>query len=205
MGEIIELALFLLVLLNPFLVIVYLLDALQTLSKKRFRQVLFRAGIVSFIVFCMFALLGDAIFSSIIQANFASFQIFGGIVFLIIGMQFMFKGGVAIEGLRGESKHLVGAVAMPILIGPGTLSYSVVIGKRLFPVEAILSIFIAVFVSVSVIVLLKWLHDFIHERNEEIVQRYFDIAGRIMSLLVGTISVEMIMLGLQEWIPLLTQ
>ena len=88
MLESIRSAALLLVLLNPFLVIVYLVDLVEKLDRRQFRRVLVRAGLISSIVFCGFVFLGDAVFSSVIQAEFASFQIFGGVVFLLIGLQF---------------------------------------------------------------------------------------------------------------------
>lgn len=200
MTEFIHSTSLLLVLLNPFLVIVYLADVVQKLSLRAFSKVLFRAAAISIPVFWCFALLGNAIFSSIIQAQFASFQIFGGIVFILIGLQFVFKGNVAIEILRGESEHLAGAIAMPLIIGPGTISASVLVGQRLEAPAACAAIFTAVGLSVGIMVALKHLHDFVRPRNEALVKRYIEVAGRLTALFVGTISVEMIMQGLSTWL-----
>ena len=190
----------LLALLNPFLVIVDLLDIIQTLDRKAFRNVLIRAVLIAGAVFGCFALAGDAIFSGIVQAEFASFQIFGGIVFLLIGLQFVFRGPTAIEVLRGESKHLAGAIAMPVLIGPGTLSASVVVGERLPPLAACGAIMIALMISVAVIILLKSIHDHVRAKNVDLIQRYIEVAGRITALYVGTVSIEMIMQGVRTWV-----
>jgi len=186
-------------LLNPFLVVVYLIDVMQKMEGRTFRHVLVRAGIISSVVFCIFAILGDTVFSEIVQVEFASFQIFGGIVFLLIGLQFVFRGPQAIEILRGESEHLAGAIAMPVLIGPGTISVSVIIGKRLEPLMACISIFSAISISVVIILLLKSLHDIVRTRHERLIQRYIEIAGRITALYVGTVSIEMIMQGVRTW------
>jgi len=182
MPDFLKAASLLLALLNPFLVIVYLLEVVQTLDRTTFRRVLVRAGIIACLVFSCFALAGDMIFSDIIQAEFASFQIFGGIVFLVIGLQFVFKGTSAIEILRGESQHLVGAIAMPVLIGPGTLSASVVIGKRLEPLSACGAIVLAVGISISLMLVLKALHDHARSARERLIQRYIEIAGRVTAL-----------------------
>ena len=187
----------LLVLLNPFLVIIYLVDVVEKLGFRQFTQVMLRAGLIASVVFSGFAILGDTIFSNILQAQFASFQIFGGVIFLLIGLQFVFRGPKAIEILRGESAHLSGAIAMPILIGPGTISASVVIGQRHNPILACVIILVAIIISVAMILLLKALHDFVRPRNEPLIQRYIEVTGRIMALFVGTISVEMIMQGIQ--------
>lgn len=200
MIHFIKSSLLLLMLLNPFLVIVYLIDVMQKLDRNQFRDVLLRAGIIASGVFCFFAILGDAVFSEIVQVNFASFQIFGGIIFLLIGLQFVFHGPQAIEILRGESEHLAGAIAMPVFIGPGTISASVIIGKRLDPLEACAGVILAVTITVVIMLLLKLIHDIVRPRRERLVQRYIEIAGRITALYVGTVSVEMIMQGIQTWI-----
>ncbi len=189
----------LLVLLNPFLVIVYLVDVVEKLDLRRFALVLVRAGLIAGAVFCVFAILGDTFFSDIIQADFASFQIFGGLVFLLIGLQFVFQGPKAIEILRGESEHLAGAIAMPLLIGPGTISASVIVGQRHNIYVACFIVLAAIVITVTVMLLLKWLHDYVRPRREPLIQRYIEIAGRVTALFVGTVSVEMIMRGIQTW------
>lgn len=200
MSEFLEATGLLLVLLNPFLVIIYLIDVVQKLERYQFARVLTGGALIAVAVFCAFAILGDAIFADFVQAEFASFQIFGGLVFLLIGFQFVFKGPTAIEILRGESEHLAGAVAMPVLIGPGTISASVIIGKRLDPLPACGAVLGAVATSVAIILLLKALHDYVRPRREPLIQRYIEIAGRITALVVGTISVEMIMQGVRSWV-----
>ena len=141
----------LLMLLNPFLLILYLIDLVQDLDKDQFRNVLIRAGLISTSVFSIFALVGDALFEDILQARFASFQIFGGIIFLLIGIQFMFTGPSALRAIRGAPEHIAGSIALPIMIGPGTVSASVLAGSRLSPGLAVLSIALSVLVTVVTI------------------------------------------------------
>lgn len=203
MAEFIQASMLLFILLNPFLMVVYLLDVFEKLPSGTFRRVLLRAGLISFPVFSLFALLGDFLFRDVLQAEFASFQVFGGIIFLLIGLQFVFQGNSAIAALRGESQHIAGAIAMPIMIGPGTIGASILIGKRLSPFNAVLAVGAAVLASVLVIVLLKHLHDYVRERNEKLVDRYIEIVGRAMALVVGTFAVEMIMRGLEGWMKVI--
>lgn len=199
MVSIIESGTLLLALLNPFLLIIYLVDPMKNLDQLQFQKVLIRAGVIAVIVFCCFAVLGDAIFSTI-HAEFASFQMFGGLIFIIIGMQFVFKGPTAIEILQGEAAHISGAIAMPVLIGPGTISASVVIGKRHDPLLACGIVVIAVFASVAIVILLKLIHDYVQVRREALIERYIEIAGRITALYIGTVAVEMVMTGLRSWL-----
>lgn len=200
MAEFIESTALLLALLNPFLLVVYLTGLIKELDQSQFRLVLLRAGFIGAVVFCTFALLGDVIFSRIIHAEFASFQIFGGLVFILIGLQFVFRGPTSIEILRGKSAYVAGAIAMPVLIGPGTVSASVIIGKRHDPIVACVAVVAAVASSLVVVVLLKALHDYVQPRRELLTERYIEIAGRITALYVGTVAVEMIMHGIDTWL-----
>ena len=200
MVEIAKSAALMFVLLNPFLLIIYLTDVVQKLNQTEFNQVLLRASIISSVVFCIFAVLGDAIFVRFMQVEFASFQIFGGIVFFLIGLQFVFRGTSAVEILQGESQHLAGAIAMPVFIGPGTISAAVVIGKKHDPIVACIIVVSMALLCAIVLVLLKKLHDVILPRKEAIVTRYIEIAGRVTALIVGTIAIDMIMRGIRVWI-----
>lgn len=199
MTDFIKSTTLLLTLLNPFLVIIYLVDVVQKLKRKQFHRVLVRAALIAITVFSSFAIVGDTIFTGLMQVEFASFQIFGGIIFLLIGIQFVFRGPAAIEFLRGESNHIAGSIAMPVLIGPGTISASIVIGKRHDPLLACSIVVIAVVICLLVIAILKFLHDLVHPTREALIERYIEIAGRITALYVGTVAIDMIMQGLRTW------
>jgi multiple antibiotic resistance protein len=188
-----------LALLNPFLVVVYLIEPFKTLVRSVFLRVMIFAGLIAGAAFCCFAILGDAIFSGI-QAEFASFQIFGGIIFLLIGVQFVFRGPSAIQLIRGDSRHIAGSIAMPVLVGPGTIGASIIIGKRHDPLMACAAVLVATAVSVSLIIVLKLVHDYVRHRREALIERYIEIAGRITALYVGTLSIEMIMQGVRTWL-----
>lgn len=172
---------------------------IENLDQKKLIQIMIRAGLIAGVAFSCFAILGDVIFSMFVQAEFASFQLFGGVVFLLIGLQFAFQGPKAIEILRGKSEHLAGAVAMPVLIGPGTISASVIIGEKHAPLIASVAIFSAVAISIAIMLALKAVHNFVLPRRERLIQRYIEISGRIMALFVGSVAVEMIMQGVRTW------
>jgi small neutral amino acid transporter SnatA (MarC family) len=88
---------------------------------------------------------------------------------------------------------------MPVFIGPGTISASVIIGKKHDPLVACLIVIGMVLFCATVLALLKWLHDVVKPRREAIVQRYIEITGRVTALIVGTIAVDMIMRGISSW------
>jgi len=188
------------VLLNPFLLSIYLLDLISDLDSRTFTRVLIRASLISGIVFCLFAWGGEAIFTDYLKVRFASFQLFGGIIFLMIGIRFVFSGVDAVRATRGAPEHIAGSIAMPFLIGPGTVSAAVVIGARHDMAVSGLVIFSTLAMTMTLVVALKIAHDYVKDRNARLIDRYMEVVGRISALLIGTIAVEMILVGAGSWI-----
>lgn len=199
-SAVIDSVLLLFLLLNPFLIVIYIIELVQDSSAFDFWKIVLRAGSISFVVFVIFAIVGNKVFVTLLHARFASFQVFGGIVFLIIGLRFVFNGPKAILTLRGEPEQIAGSLTMPIMIGPGSVSASILTGQRLNNTGAVIATFIAVFLCIATLMLLKLLHDYVKLRNEKIIERYIEVAGRIAALVVGTFSIEMIMQGVSAWI-----
>lgn len=190
----------LLVLLNPFLMVIYLLDVVRELDAQTFIKVLGRGATISVVVFTAFAGAGELIFQDVLHVRFSAFVLFGGVVFLIIGLRFVFIGPDAIRSMRGSPDHLAGSIAMPFMIGPGTINASVLTGSRLSLHWAVLAIVTAVAVTVIGVYVLKKIHDYVNRRNTRLVERYVDLTGRVAALAIGAFSVEMIFTGIEGWV-----
>lgn len=200
MDSFLENTLFLFVLLNPFIMSVYLLELIKGLEFEPFARQLIRAGLISLVVFLLFAWGGTAIFQEVFQVRFASFLIFGGIIFLIVGTRLVLGGAPPVEAIAPRNDGISAAIAMPFIIGPGTISASVLAGSRLPPLEAVLSITLALSGAIGALLLIKLLHDHVRSRNETLVHRYTEIVGRATALFIGTFAIEMILSGIERWI-----
>jgi len=193
-----SLALFL-VLFNPFLMSIYLLDLIQEMDRAAFFKVLFRATIISGSAFIVFAFGGEAIFTDLLQVEFAAFLLFGGVVIFLIALQMMFTGSDAIKKMRGgDPAYISGSIAMPFMIGPGTISASVIAGKTLSLPLATAAIVLSLMLTVVMLMLLKQAFDTIKVRNTDLLERYVDVTGRAGALLTGTIGIQMIMQGIRQ-------
>ena len=200
MHGLVESASLLLVILNPFALVVYLVDILHEHPLKTIGAMMARASLISGVVFAIFALGGNRIFTDVLHIQFAAFQVFGGIVFLVIGLKFMVAGGETVTVLRGPPEHLAGAIAMPFMIGPGTVSAAVLAGAHLSYWMALIAIALALVGTVAIILVAKVIFDGVRKRSAALVERYVDILGRVAAVLVGTIAVEMIFDGLGAWL-----
>lgn len=191
--------LMLFVLLNPFILSVYLLELVKALTIRRFAQQLLRAGIMSFVVFASFACTGDALFRNVFQVRFFSFLIFGGITFLIIGIRLVTSGVGAVK-LGQDDEQVAVSIAMPFMIGPGTISASVLAGARLDRMQALLAIALALAVTIAAMLALKGAHDIATQYSERLVRRYTEIAGRATALFTGSFAIDMLLRGFEGWL-----
>ena len=191
------------VLLNPFIMSIYLLSLIKEVQLAQFARLIFRAGLISFCVFFLFAWLGEVIFYNVLQVRFLAFMIFGGITFLIIGVRLILGIGPPIDTVNPQSNEIAGAIAMPFIVGPGTISASVIAGSSLGLPMSSLAIALGLGCALGSITLFKMLHDYVHSRREKYVERYVEIAGRITALFTGSFAVDMILHGVERWLVLL--
>jgi multiple antibiotic resistance protein len=191
--------LLLFVLLNPFILSVYLGELVTALDLRHFGRQLARAMIISFVVFAAFAWAGEALFENAFQVRFFAFRIFGGITFLIIGIRLITGGQEAVTfGSRDE--QLAASIAMPFIIGPGTISAAVLAGARLDWLAATLAIALALAAALAALMLFKWVHDVVRTSHEPLVRRYTEIVGRATALFAGSFAIDMILRGIEGWL-----
>lgn len=199
MGSWFDSLLFFLVLLNPFILSVYMRELIIHMDFRSFSWNLIRAGLISLAAFWLFAYAGDRIFEDVLQLRFSSFLIFGGVTFLIIGIRLILGIGPPVNVTPRNGEDISASIAMPLIIGPGTISASVLTGTALPPVSAGLVIAAAMLVGIAGIIGFKKLHDFVRTRNERLLRQYMEVAGRITALFTGTFAIEMILNGIHGW------
>jgi small neutral amino acid transporter SnatA (MarC family) len=161
---------------------------------------LVRALVIAGLVLSAFAIGGERLFTDILQVRFFAFQVFGGIVFLIIGLKFILEGAGTVGLLRGEPAQLAGAVAMPFLIGPGTISAAALAGARHEPLMGTALVMGSLIATGLILIVLKVFFDRLKHRNATLLERYAEIAGRVSGFLAGSISIEMITRGIETWL-----
>ncbi|MFX5722398.1 MarC family protein [Acinetobacter baumannii] len=187
-------------LLNPFLMSIYMIGLIRHTETRVFNKALIQGSLIAYVVFLLFAWGGEAIFNRYLNVRFESFLIFGGLIFLVIGYRYVFQGADTIGEMRGAPEHLAGTVAMPFMIGPGTISAAVVTGMSMSLLEAAIVIALVLFVSCSVLIAMKFSHDHLRYSHAKYIDRYFDSVGRLAALLIGTIAVDMIVNGVTRLI-----
>ena len=187
-----------LAILNPFALCLYLVGVMEDLDKEAFLRVLIRACGISFAVFCVFGLAGEPFLVDLLGIRPDALRIFGGVIFFIVGYNYVVKGYRTNEMLRGSLDELPSAIALPFMIGAGTLTQSILIGKQHSMGVTILVISIGILVSFAIVLVFKLIRDHMRGPKERVFERYVNIMVRINGLLIGAISTEMIISGVRN-------
>jgi multiple antibiotic resistance protein len=175
------------IVVDPFGNIPIFVSLTEKLPVKNERKVYNTAILVGFILLLIFAFTGLEIFN-LFGITISSFEIAGGILLLIISIRILVSGGFH---ETAESPESIGAVpiAMPLLVGPGAITTTILNLQSFGVIVAVL--------SVSIVLTVTW----VILRFIDRIYRYLGKTGamviaRVMSLLIAALAVQYIVNGL---------
>ena len=192
-----ELILSFVIMLNPFALFLYLKGVMDELSDVDFYKVLFKASLISYFIYVVFAIFGESVFINFFKINFESFRIFGGVVIFAYAFVFIMKGSKTWITMKESLEDLSSEIALPFMVGAGTISLSVIIGFRNSVPMIMLKILIVLAINYVIIALLKMAKDFLDKKMmKKTFDKYSNILVRINGFIVGAIGVDMIAKGI---------
>lgn len=185
------------VMLNPFALFLYLQPIMKELDDKTFNRVLIKANLISFGVYLIFLLFGDFIFKGLFQIHFDSFRIFGGIIIFSFAYLFIVKGERAMIQMKGDLDDLASTIALPFMVGAGTISLTILMVHQYERVLAFFMLGGALLINYLFIMLLKEIRVQIEKRKFRVAfDKNMEVLLRLNGFLVGAIGVNMIVTGI---------
>jgi len=187
------------VMMNPFALFLYLTPIMKELKNKEFQFVLIKASIISFFIILFFILTGDFIFNLLFQIEFNSFRIFGGIVIFSFAYFYIVKGQKALIQLRGSLDDLAAEIAMPFMVGAGTISIAIIAAEDHPLTENMIILPLILIINFIIIIGLKKIRDHIMKKRKRIAfDKSMGILLRLTGFFVGAIGIDMILNGIQK-------
>ncbi len=187
------------VMMNPFALFLYLTPIMKELKNKEFQFVLIKASIISFFIILFFILTGDFIFNILFQIEFNSFRIFGGIVIFSFAYFYIVKGQKALIQLRGSLDDLAAEIAMPFMVGAGTISIAIIAAEDHSLTENMIILPLILIINFIIIIGLKKIRDHIMKKRKRIAfDKSMGILLRLTGFFVGAIGIDMILNGIQK-------
>ena len=188
-----------LVMLNPFALFLYLNPVMEELEHKNFLKVLFKATIISFGIFLVFLFTGKFLFEDFFQINFESFRIFGGVVIFSLAYLFIVKGQKAMIHMKGSLDDLASEIALPFMIGAGTISLTILMANELPIRIGFVSLILILAINYVFILILKAMRDnFDRKRMKVAFDKNMDILLRLNGFFVGAIGINMILTAINN-------
>ncbi|WP_207494470.1 MarC family protein [Aridibaculum aurantiacum] len=188
-----------LVMLNPFALFLYLKPVMKDLSDQDFVRVFLKATIISFFIFLAFLFFGDIFFLQVFRINFESFRIFGGIVIFSLAYLFIVRGEKAFIQMKGDLHDLASEIALPFMVGAGTISLTVLMRDRLVLWQGIVALVIILLITFFVIIGMKKIRDGIKSEKFRLAfDKNMEVLLRINGFFLGAIGVDMIVHGIRS-------
>lgn len=190
-----------LVMLNPFALFLYLKPVMQDLSNQQFLAVFSRASLISFLIFLFFLVLGDFIFQRVFRIYFESFRIFGGIILFSFAYLFIVKGQRGFIQIKEDLDDLASEIALPFMVGAGTISLSILMGDQLMFYESIIALVIIMLINFAFVIGLKEMRQRVTSKKLKVAfDKNLDILTRINGFFVGAIGIDMVVRGIENLI-----
>jgi multiple antibiotic resistance protein len=188
-----------LVMLNPFALFLYLKPVMSDLSEADFRSVFLKASTISFSIFLVFLLLGDIVFQKVFRINFESFRIFGGIVLFSFAYIFIVQGKKAFIQIKGDLHDLASEIALPFMVGAGTISLTVLMAEQLVLWQGVLSLFLIMLINFFFIMGMKQIRSSMRSKKVQLAfDKNMELLLRINGFFLGAIGIDMIVTGISN-------
>ncbi|AKD05661.1 multiple antibiotic resistance (MarC)-like protein [Pontibacter korlensis] len=185
--------------LNPFALFLYLKPVMSDLSDTDFRSVFLKASMISFSIYLVFLLFGDLVFQTVFRINFESFRIFGGIVLFSFAYIFIVQGKKAFIQIKGDLHDLASEIALPFMVGAGTISLTVLMSEQLELWQGVLSLAIIMVVNFAIIMGLKNIRRSMRSKKVQIAfDKNMELLLRVNGFFLGAIGVDMVVTGIKN-------
>jgi multiple antibiotic resistance protein len=188
-----------LIMLNPFALFLYLTPIRKNLSKEAFTKVILKASIISFFICFFFFFVGSYLFESVFKIHFDSFRIFGGIIIFSIAYLFIIRGEEAMIMMREDLDELASKIALPFMVGAGTISLSILLGQTNSDLMGTISLIIIFSINFFIIFSLKTFRDSIEKKKIKILfDKQMGNLLRLNGFFIGAIGIDMVLDGIKN-------
>jgi len=190
MLEIVKSFITLLIIVDPFISVVFFLSVSKGMDSKLRNKCIWTAILVAAALLYIFLFSGLSLLG-LLGISFNGFKIAGGVILLIMGV-------TAVLGIEFKNKHEHVAsaailIGTPLLSGPGALTTIIILSKSYgYIIPAIAALFVLFFSFL----MLKYAHVLERLIGTEVIE----ILSKVMGLLLAALAVDFIQSGVHGFI-----
>ncbi len=186
-----------LIFMNPVALFLYLLPLKKESDLPHFANIVARATLIAAVIYIIFAVSGERFFQ-LLNVNFEAFRIFGGMVVASLSLIFIIKGKKSFITTRGELNKIAAEIALPFMVGAGSITLSIIIGRKLGAAQASFAICVVMLLTFIIIVALAAIRSSFKPTFQAVFDQNAEILLRINSFIIGAIGVDLIVTGFKN-------
>ena len=162
-------------------------------------RVILKASLISMSVCYVFFYAGEFIFDSILQIDFESFRIFGGIIIFSYAYIFIVNGQKAMIIIKENLDDLASEIALPFMVGAGSISLSILLSRAHSLTVGSGVLFIVFLLNFFVLFLLKSIRDSLEGRRlKTAYDKNMEVLLRLNGFFIGAIGINMMLTGFRN-------
>ncbi|MEM1749582.1 MAG: MarC family protein [Desulfurococcaceae archaeon] len=185
--------------LNPFSAIPIFINLTESASSEERKRVVKKAFLAMVIMVTVFTLIGIWVLE-FLGISIASLRIAGGAVLFVLAMDML--GDMPRTKKLEETEIAVIPIATPLLVGPGTLTTIIVLTAENPSLQGYALILLASLAAVTTAAIILRYSLLL---AKILSKSFIKALARFMSLIIAATAVELIRMGINEWIAELTK
>lgn len=190
----IESALLLFLVIDPFGNLPFVLAVLSGSEKKHYRKTILRETFLALIVLVVFTLMGEALLGYL-GIERASLMVAGGVILFLISLKMIFQS--AREVFAGDYRHdsFFFPIAVPCLAGPSAITTVMILRSQ--QQTDLLGLLLALLLVLTITFFVFLLG---HKLSDWLGERGIRAAEKLMGLILNLVSVNMFLVGVREFL-----
>lgn len=190
----IESALLLFLVIDPFGNLPFVLAVLSGSDKAHYRRVILRETVLALLVLILFALAGEALLGYL-SIERASLMVAGGVILFLISVKMIFQS--AKDVFAGDYSHdsFLFPIAIPCLAGPSAITTVMILrSQQQTDLWGLMLALLVVLIATFIVFLLgRKISDWLGERGIRAVEK-------LMGLLLNLVAVNMMLIGVRDFL-----
>ena len=182
------------IIVDPFGNIPIFIGLTEQMTKPQRKKVFNTASVVGIVLLLVFAFTGLEIFN-IFGISIYGFEVAGGILLLIISVRILLQDRNQREA--SESPESLGAVpiAMPLLVGPGAITTTILNLQNYDVLVTALSVLIVMGLTWFILRFIDGIHKVLGKTGSLVITQ-------VMALLIAAIAVQYILVGITHFVAI---
>ncbi|WP_297807463.1 MarC family protein [uncultured Methylophaga sp.] len=190
----IESALLLFLVIDPFGNLPFVLAVLSGAEKHHYRKTILRETFLAFLILVVFVLAGEALLGYL-NIERASLMVAGGVILFLISLKMIFQSAKDVFAGDYSRDSFLFPIAVPCLAGPSAITTVMILrSQQQTDLLGLLLALLAVLTATFIVFLLgRRLSDWLGERGIRAVEK-------LMGLLLNLVAVNMLLIGVRDFL-----